>query len=328
MSLIVGQVQTSFDDSQKILTGKWTIKNFNDYRQIIKSPMFGVDAYDMKWYLRITSETGNDIWVGLGSEPSIKANFKYTLALDSNFVTGVKRFERAERDLVEHTMFGTRDQILAKRVDANGSLEVFCKISYNDITFTDQFYHWTRSGLGRDLVTTLDGMYTDVQFNVGGEVIKAHKVIITSRCRVFAAMFKMDTDEARTGIVTIEDIAPEVFRGMLTYIYTGWCQLDTMDDTINMLIAADKYNLVELITICKNHIFRNMSEDNVVSVLLTTDFIESIDIRDKCLRLLASTPHDQIPDLDKVFLNPTLTKLINEHGVPHGPDLSPDANVH
>lgn len=157
--------------------------------------------------------------------------------------------------------------MIAKYVDDQGTLTVYVKICYDDLVISDQFYNWGRSGVGRDLFTTLDGKYTDGQFHVGTEVIKAHKVVITSLCRVFEAMFDLDTDEARTGIVTITDIEPDVFRGLLKYLYTGWCIMLNLDFGISLLIATDKYNPTELMGICKNFLYNSITKESVASIL-------------------------------------------------------------
>lgn len=330
-----GHTQVSFNDSQNMLTGKWTIKNFKDIRQeSFRSTFFGTVVHDFQWSLRITFvelQGHKFVYVGLTRVPSVKATVTFTIALDDSFVTGQTSSVDIDRYHGKGFVFGVEKEFHSKYLDSAGTLEVFFKISYDDMVITDQSYNWSRYGIGRDLLTTLDGKYTDVEFHVGSEIIKAHKVVITSRCRVFEAMFdSTDTVEARTGIVTITDVEPEVFRRLLQYLYTGWCGTLPAADlpfTCRLLIAADKYNLTELMSYCKNIICRLVDKNGVANILLTIDLVPSIGILEKCLRVIANTPHEQIPDLDKVLSNPTLAKLINEHGVPNGPDNSCNATV-
>lgn len=331
MRPVLGQVQVSFDTSQKIATGKWTIKNFKDIReQKFDSPFFGTDYYDLQWKIRMLlekSEWGVLVNALLGGVPSIKAYCSATLALDTDFDTWEGWSYEKERDEAQEFSFGTMNEVLDKYLDSHGTLSVFFKIDYNDLAITDQYYIWSRLGTGRDLLTTINGKYTDVQFCIGAQVFKAHKVIITSRCRVFGAMLDSDTDEARTGIIKIQDIEPDVFRGLLEYLYTGWCRLPDMAFATSLLIAADRYNLTELMSICKNYIFRTVDKDNVVSVLITTDLIPSNVISDKCLRIIANNPRDEIPDFNALLFNPRVARLINECEVPYGPDPSDDATL-
>ena len=61
----------------------------------------------------------------------------------------------------------------------------------------------------------------DVTFNVGGEIIVAHKIILAARSPVFQALFYGQMSETRMGHVTIEDMQPVIFKALLRFIYTG-----------------------------------------------------------------------------------------------------------
>ena len=59
------------------------------------------------------------------------------------------------------------------------------------------------------------GSMSDVKFLVGGEEIAAHSQILGAVSDVFQAMFTVDTQDRRTGRVTVWDAQPVVFREML-----------------------------------------------------------------------------------------------------------------
>lgn len=61
-------------------------------------------------------------------------------------------------------------------------------------------------------------------FEVGPdrEVLHAHRLILTTRCEFFHAMFRKGAmRESENGIVRIEDHSPEMVAKMLEFIYTN-----------------------------------------------------------------------------------------------------------
>ncbi len=87
--------------------------------------------------------------------------------------------------------------------------------------------------------------------NVGGRSFDAHKAILSSTSKVFAAMFVNETTEKLSNHVDIQDIHPDVFQEVLRFIYTGRVPLEKM--TASLLAAADKYLLEQPpINICWN----------------------------------------------------------------------------
>ena len=56
----------------------------------------------------------------------------------------------------------------------------------------------------------------------GRTIIRAHKLILTNRCEIFAAMFRKGAmRESEEGIVRIEEHAPDMVSKMLEFLYTN-----------------------------------------------------------------------------------------------------------
>lgn len=77
--------------------------------------------------------------------------------------------------------------------------------------------------IGKQLISLLydpDGNF-DCTFDVEGEKFRAHKLILSSRSSVFAAMLRTGAamKEGRDGVVTLRDIKPDVFRLLLHFVY-------------------------------------------------------------------------------------------------------------
>ncbi|KAL3109578.1 hypothetical protein niasHT_016922 [Heterodera trifolii] len=96
-----------------------------------------------------------------------------------------------------------------------------------------------------------NGEYSDVQFLVGKdnkkEIISAHRAILSSASDVFEAMFRYNE-----GQIEVPDIEIGAFKTMLTFIYTKSFDGLDVNNLLEVLKAADKYNITGLIKECAN----------------------------------------------------------------------------
>ena len=81
--------------------------------------------------------------------------------------------------------------------------------------------------------------FSDFIFAVDGKELRAHKNILASRSKVFAAMFEHDTEEKRRNRVDIPDLDGAVCQEMLRYIYTGVVE-SLEQNAAELLIVAEK----------------------------------------------------------------------------------------
>ncbi|KAL6908235.1 hypothetical protein ACP4OV_002405 [Aristida adscensionis] len=96
----------------------------------------------------------------------------------------------------------------------------------------------------------------DVTFEVGGELLTAHRVVLAAWSSVFMAELFGPMKENGTDRVHIDDMEARVFKAMLHFIYTDLVPEMDEDDKIvmsqHLLVAADRYNLEKLKLICEN----------------------------------------------------------------------------
>ena len=75
--------------------------------------------------------------------------------------------------------------------------------------------------LGRELSQLLEsGAGADVTFKVEDEELKAHRIVLTARSPMFAALLNSPMREGEEGVVTFPDVRVPVFRGVLHFVYT------------------------------------------------------------------------------------------------------------
>ena len=94
----------------------------------------------------------------------------------------------------------------------------------------------------------------------------AHKAVLVARSPVFAKMFEHNLQESATSGITVSDIKPEVFKELLSYIYTNQVpNLSTM--AAPLLYAAEKYHLDGLKARCEQFLSYNLQVSNAVQTL-------------------------------------------------------------
>jgi speckle-type POZ protein len=108
----------------------------------------------------------------------------------------------------------------------------------------------------------------DVQFHLPrDQKIGGHIFILSDRSDVFATMFKIDMQEAKTGIVVIKDIQPEIFKELMHFIYSGRTNESLTEETAQPLtIAAEKYDIKSLKNV--RYLLTQIRADNAIDLLI------------------------------------------------------------
>ena len=127
----------------------------------------------------------------------------------------------------------------------------------------------TDSGHGQKLLEKLylndDGL-SDVTIYCEDKIFKCHKVILGGQSKVFKNMlFDSNMVEATSGEIKIVDTPVNVMKNLLFYIYHG--NLDDAMITHDLLVAADYYDIPDLVNICVNFMKENLNDENVVKVM-------------------------------------------------------------
>uniref|UniRef100_A0A0K2TV53 Speckletype POZ proteinlike [Cricetulus griseus] n=2 Tax=Lepeophtheirus salmonis TaxID=72036 RepID=A0A0K2TV53_LEPSM len=116
---------------------------------------------------------------------------------------------------------------------------------------------------------------SDIQLKCGSITFHCHKIILACRSDVFSAMFShTDTKEARTNVVKIEDIDEETLEALLQFIYTDKIH-DLNNFASSLLIAADKYNISRLKSLCEQKIAESIDVSNAADVLVLAHLHEA-----------------------------------------------------
>ena len=117
-------------------------------------------------------------------------------------------------------------------------------------------------------LTDLQADETQVKFIVRGQEMAAHLRVVASASPVMAAMFTQNKfEEGYSRVAKIEDIAPEVFQGMLRYLHTGEVpDLSRLMD--QWFLMADMYDISELKSECTRYWMARLTLNNVIHVMM------------------------------------------------------------
>ena len=95
--------------------------------------------------------------------------------------------------------------------------------------------------------------------------IMAHSLVIACGSPVLEAMFHNDWKESLNRVVEIVDESPELFEQILQYLYIGTVkEMDAM--AMDLLAAADKYQIEALKKECASFIGNKITIENVTSI--------------------------------------------------------------
>ncbi|XP_073814368.1 speckle-type POZ protein-like [Musca autumnalis] len=119
-----------------------------------------------------------------------------------------------------------------------------------------------------------------------GIELKAHKLMLCARSQVFAAMFRSNFEESKTNRIRIDDMDAEVIEEMLKFLYTGGDISEKFAE--QLFIAANKYSLLDLQTMCENTLINTIKIATVADILLLADRYTNERLKTKATQVILS----------------------------------------
>ena len=127
--------------------------------------------------------------------------------------------------------------------------------------------------------------YVDVTIISGDKKFKAHKAVLASQSPVFKSMLETEMKEKKSSTIEISDTDPDVISAMLSYLYTGSApNMETMAE--ELLIIANKYQILELLALCEKKLLSNITVANVVDLLILADMHNAKDLKQACSKYI------------------------------------------
>lgn len=142
-----------------------------------------------------------------------------------------------------------------------------------------------------------DGDGVDITFKVKSEFFRAHKIVLVVRSPVFREQLYGTITDKRMETRTIEGMEPNVFRGLLHFIYTD--SLPPMDDQDNrekekivkdLFAAADRYAMERMKLVCGRFLSKRFSVQKVTAIIALAHKHSCKELKDACLQFIHSSP--------------------------------------
>lgn len=102
----------------------------------------------------------------------------------------------------------------------------------------------------------------DLEIHIKSEILKVHKIILTSGNDVFKAMLASQMKESQKNRLEITDCDPAAFKAFLAHLYTS--HVHRKDISLDLLMIADKYLDLPLKNSCFKKLGREISMANIV----------------------------------------------------------------
>ena len=206
-------------------------------------------------------------------------------------------------------IFSSSNEILRKfykNWSCDGSLTINCDINYKSEIKTEASCLNKRIHLGfvKDISTLLlDESYSDVEIKCGERKFPCHKIILSARSQVFRAMFQADMEENRSGKIEIKDYSPDVIKTLLHFIYTSSLDCTDQDHLLDLLQAADQYQLDLLKEVCEVEICKGVDSQNCLMFLIIGDMHKAEKLKTISMKILVENMNKVLVDSPEDWKN-------------------------
>jgi hypothetical protein len=120
--------------------------------------------------------------------------------------------------------------------------------------------------------------------------------------------------EDNTDEVEIKDFDDWTMKSLLSYIYENY--VPKYDPDIDLLLAAEKYNLADLVLLCEDSVISNISDETVLDIAASSRLLASQNVFEATKKFINARPLKSLKagNVWKMFKteNPTLAKEITQ----------------
>lgn len=288
-----------------ILTGNhtWVIDDFLDQPmyKCMRSPVL---KFNNEYYRLQVHQTDTDvrIWLCVHDPydwPIREEIISFSLSLvgqdgtlkdvcakkDVNLTQGLLRHGNRE---VPDATFSKQD--LSPDFLPNGELRILCSYDSNDKEEEEEEDQEERPSLTENIEREVH-RFCDFTLECDDQEIPVSRLLLAARSPVFSAMFSENFQEAKTGHAVIKDVDLKSLEALVKFCHTNNINKD--DLTTDLLAAANKYMIPEVIEKCEEHLSKTMSVDNVVDYFLVACLHEANNLRTAAKKFITK-------NLDKV----------------------------
>ncbi|RWS03796.1 hypothetical protein B4U79_16249 [Dinothrombium tinctorium] len=211
------------------------------------------------------------------------------------------------------SFFKSKDDLMKPEIlGSEGTLTILIELSvFGDIieSSTNNFWQieqFAQGSLSADIRALLEAQH-ECDFMIesnDGMQFNIHKFILKARSNVFKAMLEHRTKEKIENKIKIGEFNSIVIKELINFMYK-----DVVDDLPNvaeqLLLAADKYNLVALKKLCAQYLFSRIDIENCGSLLVLSDMSNCWELKEKVLYFIKL-------NADKICSNDHFEKAVDK----------------
>ncbi|RZC39551.1 ankyrin repeat and BTB/POZ domain-containing protein 2, partial [Asbolus verrucosus] len=125
---------------------------------------------------------------------------------------------------------------------------------------------------------------SDVTFRVEGRLFYAHKIVLVTASSRLRSMLSSKLCEGGLPTVQINDIRYDIFQIVMQFLYQGGCQAlePVQDDILELMAAANFFQLDGLLRYCENRCASMLALDNVVSMYIHAKVYNAVQLLEYC----------------------------------------------
>lgn len=175
---------------------------------------------------------------------------------------------------------------------------------YNGSSVLNDFYKFRLKPIGvpppslvsdfRRLINNAD--LADVRFLVEGKEVFAHRAVLAIRSEYFRVMLcggmRESTGKSPDSPIELPDVSHTVFLKVLEFLYTDTADDVSLETGIHLLIASELFMLDRLKALCEDLIRRDISVDNVISILVASHRHNASGLKDIALEFILKHLND------------------------------------
>ena len=124
---------------------------------------------------------------------------------------------------------------------------------------------------------------------------------------MFRAMLQSDMVERQNGVIMIEDAGVEEVEQMIRYMYTA--KIDHQYSKVKeLLVLANKYQVLELVNYCSSRIFESLTEDNALEIGMFGEMHNSEILINRCAKYICYDMTDSLNEdwMERIQESPKL----------------------
>lgn len=132
-----------------------------------------------------------------------------------------------------------------------------------------------------------ESIHTDITITSQTSTFHAHRAILASRSPVFRSMFSHNLKEKENSTVDVSaDIPAESCQALLNYMYGNLENEEFLAHRLELLCAAEKYDIVDLKQACHESLLEDIDTKNVLERLQNAWLYGLDELKGSCLRYL------------------------------------------